>query len=325
MTQPSSTSKRVGGDTIRLNGKIYTIEKLIKKVGEVSVSSTRNHKFFALVLFVLLYSSMECMDFSGAGWGALFFAVLIHELGHFLGMMLVGRKDAAFQFSFFVIPDAFGDGGTSASRKAVVALGGPAMSLMVGLSMWSLANDASGGIFVKQLTYSLLFIGTLNLVPILPFDGGEVIEHLLLIRFPKFELGYLIISGITLFIFFYGYYCAQDRVLMILISYAVTAAQFHNVKKVDNMSSMIYLLRKNGHDKQEQYSPKSVKQMEFSLACFDVQDELSVASILREAWDRAREVPATYYEVIFVMAIYIILVVTGVTNGGVVEMFGLLK
>lgn len=324
MNQSSSSSDRIGSDTLRLEGKIYSIETLIKKVSEVSASSTRQHKFFSLVLFLILYCSMECADFSKASLLAIFFAVFIHEIGHFLGMFFVGRKKASFQLTMLFFPDAIGEDGVSASRKAVVALCGPALGLLSGLSLW-LFSDISSHNFIHHLTNALLFISALNLVPILPFDGGEVIEHMLLIRFPKFELGYLIVSGITLFIFFYGYYCSRDSILMIVISYAVTAAQFMHVKKVDNMSSIIYLLRKNGYAKQDSYSPKAVKQMEYSLACFDVPDELSVVSILREAWDRAREVPASLTEGSFIIAIYALLVAVCFLNPGVRQFVGMLK
>lgn len=322
----NNLNSRVGGGSIRLEGKFYKIDELVDAVADFSAGKSRLNRIFAFALFSIFYLSLGVADKSSASILGFLFALFVHEVGHLVGMLLVGWKKIYFSFRLFVFPDASGEEGISASRKAVVALSAPALGLCVGLLLWE-TGLSQQTILLKHFTQTLLFLSMVNLVPIHPFDAGEMVEHLILIRFPRLEMGCLIMSGLVLFLFFYGYYITNDRIVMGVVFCGIALGQFLGVKRVDNMSSLINRLRKDGDAdlSNDRYFPSTIKRMEFSLACFDVPDQLTLVRILREAWDRAREVPATLMEVCMVSVTYALLSIACFSNPAIKDMIELMK
>jgi hypothetical protein len=326
MTKQNGQNSRPGGGSIRLEGNIYSIDELVDSVANLSSGRNRMNRFFSLVLFLVFYFSLGKMDSSSASVLGLLFALFVHEFGHLIGMLLVGWEKIYFSFRFFLFPDAFGDEGISASQKALVALSAPALGMCIGFLLWNTGLNKITPL-LTHFTQALLFLSMVNLIPILPFDAGEMIEHLVLIKFPRLEMGYLIISGFVLFIFFYGYYIGHERIIMGLVFLGLAMAQFLGVKRVDNMATMIARLRKEKRAdlSLDRYSASTIKRMEFSLACFNVPDQLTLVQILKEVWDRAREVPATFVEVSIIFVSYVLLSVVCFGNPAVWAMIELMK
>jgi Zn-dependent protease len=120
------------------------------------------------------------------GWVAVVFAsVLVHELGH-----------AAVGLSFGLSPsiDLHGMGGTTswssprdltAGRRIAISLAGPAAGFsLAALVRYGLGPNAFPDTLVWNSIYdSLLFVnftwGILNLLPMLPLDGGNVLTQVL--------------------------------------------------------------------------------------------------------------------------------------------------
>jgi Zn-dependent protease len=120
------------------------------------------------------------------GWVAVVFAsVLVHELGH-----------AAVGLSFGLSPriDLHGMGGTTswssprdltAARRIAISLAGPAAGFgLAALVRYGLGPNAFPDTLLWASVYrSLLFVnftwGVLNLVPMLPLDGGNVLTQVL--------------------------------------------------------------------------------------------------------------------------------------------------
>lgn len=119
-------------------------------------------------------------------WGAIVFvSVLVHELGH----ALVGR-------SFGLTPwiELHGMGGTTSwapgpelghGRRIAVSLAGPFAGFVLGgivfaASRYALVPSTSLGRFtVDQLLWVNIGWGIINLVPMLPLDGGNVMRGVL--------------------------------------------------------------------------------------------------------------------------------------------------
>ena len=104
--------------------------------------------------------------------------LLFHELGHFIAMKLFGYKDVAM---FFVpLVGAYVRGETSElkqSRRVIVILAGPLPGLLLGCGLLWLQPDWMNYNWV--LTAKLLIgLNAFNLLPVLPLDGGQLLETL---------------------------------------------------------------------------------------------------------------------------------------------------
>ncbi|MCD4748610.1 MAG: site-2 protease family protein [Thermoanaerobaculales bacterium] len=132
---------------------------------------------------------------------SVFLGVLAHELGH----AFAGRH-----FGLDPMIQLHGFGGMTSwrnrvalghGRRILLSAAGPAVGIAVGLSVLALAPvlGATGGILVAQLlTYTVwvnLGWGLLNLVPVLPLDGGHIASSAAEAAFgPRGKVAALIVS-----------------------------------------------------------------------------------------------------------------------------------
>lgn len=127
--------------------------------------------------------------------------VFIHEFGHLATMKFFGYRDANIFFIPFLGAATAGLKEDAPSyRKVIVYLAGPlpgliigALLILIGIFSANIAAMNAGGVF--------LFINYLNLLPIMPFDGGQICNLLLFSRFPFLEVVFQVISGIVLILF----------------------------------------------------------------------------------------------------------------------------
>lgn len=124
---------------------------------------------------------------------ALFFCVLLHELGHALTAGKFGIRTR----NITLLPI----GGVAAIEKnpedprqeIIIALAGPAVSLGIALLLWMYLVltgrlvpldelSVAGGYFLQRLMIVNILIAMFNLVPAFPMDGGRVLRALLSLR-----------------------------------------------------------------------------------------------------------------------------------------------
>jgi Zn-dependent protease len=104
--------------------------------------------------------------------------VFLHEIGHVIAMRSVGIPVRGIYFIPFFGGIAVGESfGRSEATRGFVALMGPAASMLTtGIFFWlSLQNDES---FFGDLAFISAALNGLNLLPILPLDGGRVLQAL---------------------------------------------------------------------------------------------------------------------------------------------------
>jgi hypothetical protein len=115
-------------------------------------------------------------DFRPAG--QLVLAVIVHELGHLLGMLALGVRDKrAFFVPFLASLGPSGMAPTSAGRQAVVALLGPLPGLFVGVAVYAMDRPSPGS-WLADLCVMLVGFNAIHLLPVAPLDGGRLFDLL---------------------------------------------------------------------------------------------------------------------------------------------------
>lgn len=114
--------------------------------------------------------------------GILFVSILVHELGHAFAMRAVGRTPSIELWGMGGLT-RWGDGPrVSGWKRAAVSLAGPCagFALAVPIVLAAIfAPPAEGSVAAQAIELGLLVNvgwGALNLLPILPLDGGHVME-----------------------------------------------------------------------------------------------------------------------------------------------------
>lgn len=111
--------------------------------------------------------------------------VIIHELGHFIAMKLFRYKD----LGIFFIPllGAYVSGKkreVSQTQSAIILLAGPIPGILFGIILFVLwKNDPSlkiAGISFYNTSLAFLFLNVINLVPVYPLDGGQLLNRVYL-------------------------------------------------------------------------------------------------------------------------------------------------
>jgi stage IV sporulation protein FB len=113
--------------------------------------------------------------------------VIFHELGHFIAMKAYNYKD----LGIFFIPllGAYASGTkreVSQKQSVVILLAGPLPGIIVGLLIYFLHDSLNSGSLYYSLdilrwaSIFLIVLNVLNLLPIYPLDGGQLLNRLFL-------------------------------------------------------------------------------------------------------------------------------------------------
>lgn len=111
---------------------------------------------------------------------AVFFSMLLHELGHITAAALCGIRTDTFTIS--VLGFSAGIQISRCSRKEAVFIysAGPVLNLLIfstaSILEWVLPGQQE---YISLLSMSSLFMGLFNLLPVMPLDGGQLIYELL--------------------------------------------------------------------------------------------------------------------------------------------------
>ena len=123
-----------------------------------------------------------------------FVSILIHEFGHAICAQSFGCPPEIFLYEFGGVAVFRPNYRFTTTRSVVVSLAGPAAGfLLYGLiyvaaqavasSAWYANMDPDGqhrvGFFFRQMEWVNLYWGLVNLVPVVPLDGGRVSEAIL--------------------------------------------------------------------------------------------------------------------------------------------------
>ncbi len=148
-------------------------------------------------------------------------SIIIHELGHAFVMRHYGAKASITLYGLggLAIPDR----GFTRGQNIVVSLAGPVLEIAFGLMAYfflrsqiqvEILRDVSDIMLQKDVPYTLVFLwnfavisvlwGIINLVPIYPLDGGQVLFNSMGPRLIKVTYGIGIVSGVAVALWMYS-------------------------------------------------------------------------------------------------------------------------
>jgi len=111
--------------------------------------------------------------------------VMFHELGHFFAMKYFRYSD----LGIFFIPllGAYVSGTkreVSQKQSAIILLAGPLPGIIIGIILYLLDNNSTGlylwDISLTRIAFLMIILNLINLFPIYPLDGGQLLNRLFL-------------------------------------------------------------------------------------------------------------------------------------------------
>jgi Zn-dependent protease len=157
----------------RAFGPLFVVGALIVKFGKLALLFLTKAKFLATSLSMLVsigaYSLIWGWKFA-VGFVALLF---VHEMGHYIQLRREGVKPSGMLFIPFLgaVVGARSLGG-SALAEARVGLAGPILGSLACFALVPFAIS-TGDDFWRALIFTGLFLNLLNLMPVVPLDGGR--------------------------------------------------------------------------------------------------------------------------------------------------------
>jgi stage IV sporulation protein FB len=133
---------------------------------------------FYLVLGYYIFHSFEMLLLITA-------IIVFHELGHFFAMKMFRYKD----LGIFFIPllGAYVSGSkreVSQKESAIILMAGPLPGMVLGIVfylLWQNNHELNiAGISFYNVSLLLLFLNLINLIPVYPLDGGQLLNRVFL-------------------------------------------------------------------------------------------------------------------------------------------------
>lgn len=159
-----------------------------------AVRAIENKSTGGLTKLLVLFVSLAAFVALGVAWwdawmvSMIVIVLLFHEAGHYIAMRCFGYRNVKMFFVPFLGAAVSGRHfNISPWKKALVYLAGPVPGIVLALPL------LAGGLMTQrnwmfELGAMGLFLNTLNLLPIMPLDGGWIVHLTLLSRSPILEL-----------------------------------------------------------------------------------------------------------------------------------------
>jgi len=142
------------------------------------------HWSFLLLVAVLLAQNARPIEFTLSFIGVVLVSVLVHEWGHALAFGAYGRKSSIVVMAFGGVCISSDERELTDSQAIVISLAGPFAGAALGLlALWGQRTGMGStheltSVMLSDTILVSLGLGLLNLVPILPLDGGQVMQRI---------------------------------------------------------------------------------------------------------------------------------------------------
>jgi Zn-dependent protease len=179
------------------NTGVFSDEEVLAEINKSDTGKKnwmKNLVIFAITLFIFVRIGL--IKNNATDIVILVIVLLLHEMGHFIGMRLFGYRNVGMFFIPFFGAAVSGEGRNVASyKKVIVTLLGPVPGLVLGLVCLIACGRNEYG---RRLAIMFLSINLFNLLPIFPLDGGRLLHQVLFCRNRYVEMVFTILAGILL-------------------------------------------------------------------------------------------------------------------------------
>lgn len=154
----------------------------------------------SLAVFVAVYYWIFRSWFAVA---SLVTVIVIHEAGHFIAMKFFGYRSVNMTFVPFVGAYVSGQAiNLSRKNKLIVLLAGPVPGIVIGCALFLLYMHNNNQLYF-QLATPFLLLNSINLLPIIPLDGGQFLKALYFKGSRILQVVFLILAFVVLVYSFY--------------------------------------------------------------------------------------------------------------------------
>ena len=166
-----------------------------------------------LVVSVLLFAGAGARQWSWQYVLMLVPILFVHEMGHYLAMRAFNYRNLRMFFiPFFGAAVSGRHYNVPGWKKVVVSMMGPVPGIVLGAMVGGAGLVLHQPWMVKLALVALILNG-INLLPVLPLDGGWVFHTLLFSRHPLLDAGFRVLAAIALMV---GGSYSKDKILMYL-------------------------------------------------------------------------------------------------------------
>ncbi len=154
------------------------LEELAAQLMDFERHQGKQFSFTLLLITIAIFFSAGIITATVEEILILVGVLLVHELGHLLAMKLLGYRDVRMFFiPFFGAAVSGRSARNSSARSSVVSLMGPLPGLVAGTALY-FVFALTRSYYVLKTAQVMLFLNAMNLLPIMPLDGGRYIDVL---------------------------------------------------------------------------------------------------------------------------------------------------
>lgn len=182
--------------------------------------------------------------FFSANWALLLILtgiVIFHELGHFLAMKLFHYKE----LGIFFIPllGAYASGTKreiSQTQSAIILLAGPLPGIITGIVLFLLTRNQLGEMsyhsysLLRNTSALLILLNILNLLPIYPLDGGQLLNRLFLDESKIIGKIFVVLSALAL-----AYFAVKIEFYPLLVFPLMMLLRLRTDTKLDDLTKKV--------------------------------------------------------------------------------------
>lgn len=163
-----------------------------------SVHSCANFKWWLFVLSTVVSVGAFAVILSIAEALVICTVILIHELGHYVTMRMFRYRDVHIVMVPLLGGAAVGGADlVPIHRQIITYLAGPVPGIFIGFLLYTVADRTGNSSYVFAAAFFLI-LNYINLLPLLPFDGGHVVRLLGFTRRPAAVFTLMAISALVL-------------------------------------------------------------------------------------------------------------------------------
>lgn len=152
--------------------------------------------FGTLIVTLILFAGAGLFNSTIDSIIAVIIILFIHESGHFIAMKLAGYKDVNMFFIPLLGAAVSGKKTDVPARiKVLISAAGPVPGIVLGIVLGLMSQK---GDFLYYFALNSIFINAINLLPILPLDGGHIVQSLVFGRNKYLEVGFNVIASAVL-------------------------------------------------------------------------------------------------------------------------------